>query len=280
VGLRELLREERLRLDECVRSGVAEKYGTATYGDVAEFWREVEPIFERVLATTLPLIRHASPHWDDQLRWLARFADTKMLDSGLVIWIEMSSWCGWLFANTCGAYATAEENFTVLSTLLTPAGPTVADGDIPLGLLWPGESGDAIGTGMMGELDNGRRYYVPYHEYTLRYLSQMEWLSERYGEFASSRESLEKSFDDFNFLATLAAANADQQLIATWTMRSMGAMELARRIRTSGSLRGRVAAAVGTTAEELATSGNELLQKAAAKPADYNRSDASLSPGA
>jgi serine/threonine protein kinase len=276
VGLRELLRDERRLLDHRVRSGVEEKYGTATYGDVTEFWRGVEPSFERLLAATMPLVLHRSSLWDDQLRWMARFSESRLLESGLVVWIEMSRWCGWLFANTIGAYAVTDDNFEVIRALLTPAGPTITDDGIPLGLLWPGESGTAVGTGMMAELSPDNRFYVPYHEYALRYLAEIPWLRERYGEFAGNKETLGRAFDDFNFVATLAAAVADRQHIATWTMTGEGATEIARRIRTNDSFRNMVAGAIGTTSERLSDEGNALLEQAALAPAGHRRSDAEL----
>jgi hypothetical protein len=276
VGLRELLRDERRLFDQRVRSGVKEKYGTATYGDVTEFWRGVEPSFERMLATAMPLVLHHSSFWEDHLRWMARFSDSRLLETGLVVWIEMPRWCGWLFANTIGAYALTDDDFEVVRALLTPAGPIVTDEGIPLGLLWPGEGGDAVGNGMMAELDPDHRFYTPYHEYALRYLAEIPWLRERYGEFAANKETLGRAFDDFNFLATLAAAVAGRQQIATWTMASDGAMDIARRIRINDPFRALVAKTVGTTPEQLAGEGNVLLEKAALPPAGYRRSDAEL----
>jgi hypothetical protein len=58
VGLRELLRQERRGLEESVRSSVGEQHGNVTYGDVANFWRTASPSFERLMASTIPLIEH------------------------------------------------------------------------------------------------------------------------------------------------------------------------------------------------------------------------------
>jgi protein kinase-like protein len=202
VGLRELLRQERRGLEEAVHAAVGAQHGNVTYGDVAAFWREASPSFERVFATTIPLIEHHEDLWSDQLRWMTRYADTRLFESGLVIWIEMPRWCGWLFANACGAYATVDDRFDILSTLLTTAGPVLAEDGVPLGLILPGDGGAAVGQGMLAELEpNGPRYFVPFHEYTLRYLSEMEWLAERYPEFAGSREKVVDAFDNFSFLA-------------------------------------------------------------------------------
>lgn len=275
VGLRELVREERRRLEEVVREGVPAKYGTATYGDVTDFWRDVAPIYERVLAVTLPLVRHRSALWADQLGWMARYADTRLLDQGLVVWIEMSRWCAWLFANTCGAFAVVEDNLQVVRSLLTPSGPTAAEG-VPLGLLMPGESSVAVGTGMMAELEPEQRYLLPYHAYALRYLAGSDWLRERYGEFAAGESTLRRAFDDFNLLATLAAAKAGRKVMGSWTMSYDGGLELARRIRSSASYRQEVAEAVGAIAEELATDGNELLGAGAVAPGGFITSDAGL----
>jgi hypothetical protein len=274
VGLRELAREERRRLEEVVRSGVAAKYGTATYGDVAAFWQEVEPVFERVLAATLPLIAHRSPVWDDQLRWIARFAETRLLDQGLVLWIEMTGWCGWLFGACCGGFAMAVDDLGVVGSLLTPAGATV-EGE-PLGLMRPGESGVSVGVGMMSELEPQQRYLLPHHEYTLRYLASIDWLRERYGEFARDPQTLRRWIDDFNFLATLAAAKAGGRVSASWAMSHDGGMELGRRIRASDTFREQIARAVGASAEELATKGNEMLQAAAVAPNGFINSSAEL----
>jgi hypothetical protein len=43
----------------------------------------------------------------------------------------------------------------------------------------PGESGVSVGVGVMRELEPQRRYLLPYHEYTLRYLASIDWLRER-----------------------------------------------------------------------------------------------------
>jgi hypothetical protein len=209
---------------------------------------------------------------------MSRFADTRLFDSGLVIWVEMPRWCGWLFANACGACATVDDRFDVVATLLTTAGPVVSSEGVPLGLLWPGDGGAAVGTGMMAEVEpNGPRYYVPYHEYALRFLSAMQWLVQRYPEFAGSRGRLADAFDQFSFLSSLAAAKAGQRVVGTWTMRTDGAVELSRRIRRSEALRREVAAAVGATEEELASQGDELLRTGAIAPGAWF-SDATLNP--
>lgn len=227
-----------------------------------------------MLAITLPLIANRSALWDDQLRWMARFAETRLLDQGLVLWIEMSTWCAWLFANCCGGFAMANDNLQVVGSLLTPNGAT-ADGS-PLGLLIPGESGVAVGVGVMSELDPQQRYLMPYHEYTLRYLASLEWMRNRYGEFAADQQTLRRAVDDFNFLATLAVAKAAGHVMASWSMGHDGAVELARRIRTSEAFRANIARAVGLGAEELAEQGNDLLRAGAIPPAGYVVSNAEL----
>jgi hypothetical protein len=274
IGLRELAREERRRLEEVVRAGVVAKYGTATYGDVAEFWHEVEPAFERILAVTLPLIAHHSSLWDDQLRWAARFGETRLLDQGLVMWIEMSAWCGWLFGTCCGGFAMAVDNLDVVGSLLTPVGATI-DGE-PLGLMRAGESGVNVGMAIMSELDGGRRYLLPHHESTLRYLGSMNWLRDRYREFAGDQQTLRRNVDDFNFLATLAAAVVGGRVSASWAMSHDGGLELARRIRTSDVFRDQVARAVGTTGEDLKNRGQEMLLAAAIAPNGFISSNAEL----
>ena len=250
------------------------KHGSATYGDVAEFWHGVAPAFDRVLAVTLPLVRHRSPLFADQLRWLARFAELRLLEQGLVVWIEMSRWCVWLLANVCGALATADDYLATVKALLTPAGPT-AD-DVPLGLLLPGSSGDAIGKAMMGEIEPEQRYRVPYHEYALRYLPELDWLRERYGEIAADIRTARQALDDFNLLATLAAAKAGTQVVGTWTMSHDGGDALARRIRTSEPFRKEIADAVGASDEEIAADGNALLRGGAYLPAGHVVSSAGL----
>jgi hypothetical protein len=272
VGLRELLGEERRRLDAVVTSGVAANHGNMTYGDVAEFWRSVEPGFERVLAVSLPLAFHRSPLWSEHVRWFARFADRRMLESGYTIWIEMGQWCAWLFANTLGAYTTATDNFAILGTLVSTAGPTAEDG-VPIGLMSPAESGVSVGTAMMAELDPGRQHRLPWHEYALRYLAEMGWLRQRYPELAQDRSTLVRAFDDFSFLATLAAGAAGHTVVATWTLRHDGAMELARRLRGNRALRVEVAEALGVEPEQLED--NQLFA-GAMKPMGYSSSDASL----
>jgi Protein kinase domain len=274
VGVRELARQERRRLEEAVRAGVAAKHGSQTYGDVADFWRGAAPAFERVLAVTLPLVRHRSPLWADQSRWMARFAEARLLEQGLVLWIEMSRWCVWLLTNVCGALATAEDELETVKSLLTPAGP-MAEG-VPLGLVIPGESAVAVGQGMMAEVEPGQRYHVPYHEYALRYLAELGWLRDRYGEIAADARTLRQTFDDFNFLATLAAAKAGGQVVGTWTMGHDGADALARRIRSNEAFRDEIADAVGAGGDEIASDGNELLRQGVYAPAGYIVSNAHL----
>lgn len=274
IGVRELAREERRRLEQALRSGVALKHGTATYGDVAEFWRGCAPAFERMLAVTLPLVRHRSPLWGDQLRWMARLAEVRLLEQGVVVWIEMSRWCAWLLANVCGALATAEDNLECVKSLLTPAGP-MADGS-PLGLLIPGESAVAVGQAMMAEIEPEKRHDVAYHAYAIRYLAGLAWLQDRYGEIATDVQTVRQTIDDFNFLATLAAAKAGQRVVGTWTVGHDGGEALARRIRTSDAFRTEVADAVGASAEEIAVGGNDLLVRGAYAPAGYILSGAHL----
>jgi hypothetical protein len=60
-------------------------------------------------------------------------------------------------------------------------------------------------------------------------------------------------------------------------MRTDGAVELARRIRSSEGLRREVAAAVGATVEEISSQGDELLEAGAFAPAGWAMSDAMLS---
>jgi hypothetical protein len=257
-----------------VRRGVAAKHGTATYGDVAEFWRGVEPAFERALAVTFPLIANRSLLWDDQLRWMARFAETRLLDQGLVVWTEMSAWCAWLFGNCCGGFAVAADNLDAGGSLLTSSGAT-ANGS-PLGLLIPGESGVAVGVGVMSDLEPQQRHLLPYHEYVLRYLGSMESMRDRYGEFAADQQTLQRAINDFNFLATLAVAKVGGRVMASWSMVHDGAVEIARRIRSSEHFRDQIARAVGVGTEELAQEGNELLQAGAVPPVGYFISNAEL----
>jgi hypothetical protein len=150
----------------------------------------------------------------------------------------------------------------------------MADG-LPLGLLMPGESGVAVGRGMI-ESESNPPHLVPYHEYALKYLGELDWLRDRYGEIAADARTIRQALDDFNFLATLAAAKAGQRVVGTWTMHHDGGEALARRIRTNDSLRSQVADAIGASAEEIAAEGNELLQRGAYAPAGYIVSSARL----
>jgi hypothetical protein len=166
------------------------------------------------------------------------------------------------------------DNLDVVGSLLTLNGAT-ADGS-PLGLLMPGESGVAVGTGIMSELNPQQRYLMPYHEYMLRYLASIGWLRDRYGEFAADQQTLRRATDDFNFLATLAVAKSGGRVMASWSMGHEGAVELARRIRSSEAFRANVARAVGVSAEELKVQGRELLSAGAVPPAGYVVSNAEL----
>lgn len=93
-------------------------------------------------------------------------------------------------------------------------------------------------------------------------LEQLDAVNERWPELLEGDEEPAKSADEFDFLVTLSCGlNPGRPPLAHWSMRDLGAVPLARRLRADDVFRARVAKALQLEPEEFFDRAREALER-------------------
>jgi hypothetical protein len=272
VGLRELLKGERRRIEEAARAGVLAHRGSVDLTDVGEFAVEMMPAIGRYIAAVFPLIDHRSALWAEETQALAGFAGERLFDEGLVAWIEMPRWIAWYLTYACGGFAIAADNLDACRALLEAPVRDDFYTEQTLGTLHAGAGGANVGKAAMQVIDP-KNWRSPHFEHVLRSLEADDFLRGRYPEFAAERNRLLENLSGFNALATMFAARHETRVEGDWTMYGRGANAFLSRLVRDSSYRARIADLLGMDGDELKETAPTLLDEGSWKPAGYIEAD-------
>jgi hypothetical protein len=233
VGLRELARSQRRAFQMRARSSIHKHSAT---GDLVAFDDEITPALDRYLAYILPLVDHFSPLVRDELRVLGRLNGEAFLDSGPTVWVRMPAWLVWWMTYTIGAIAVSAENLQALRGLFETRLSGRAAAARPMALALPEVGGQALATEQLAP----ESYWDPPFIYLARRLRASPLMQMRYPELTDDG-GIEKRLADFSFLATLLAGNLGKPIVASWTGRTDGAVEITERLSEDHAFRGAIA---------------------------------------
>lgn len=272
VGLRELLKGERRRIEEAARAGVTAHRGSNDLSDYGAFGAEMMPAIERYIAAVFPLIDHRSALWAEEVQALAAFAGERLFDEGLVSWIEMPRWIAWYVTYAAGGFAIAADNLDACRELLEAPVRDDFYVEETLGTLRAGDSGVRVGTAAMQVIEP-KNWNAPHFEHVVRSLADNDFLRARYPEFAADQRRLFENLSGFNALATMYAAKHETRVEGDWTMYRDGARAFVSRFVRDSGYRARVAEILGMGGDELVEAAPTLLNEGSWKPGGWIAAD-------
>jgi hypothetical protein len=269
VGLRELLKIERRAIMTAAQAGALERQGSVQYADLASLGEELAPLIERYLASVFPLIEHRSALWAEEVQAVAVLAGKRLLESGLVHWIELPGWIGWYIAYAAGGFAFAVDNVEACAPIFQASVPTDRRRQETLGTMKAGESGVEMGRGSMLVLEPQGQFRSPHFEHLVRMLAASDFLRSRYPEYAGDRDRVLDNLTGYNVLATLFAAREGTMVEGNWTTYGRGGETALVRLANDQGFRVRVAEVIGMDADDLERNAPSLLDAGSWKPGGY-----------
>jgi SIR2-like domain len=263
VGLAELLRAERREFEENMSALSEGRHKEQPNKDIAlACHAELLPVFERRLASLLPLIIYDSQLFEAEVAALADYKGRQPVLDGYKFWPDLIAWSTWWLGLTIGAFAVREGRYAALPPLFDAETPNLySSGSEPLVGSEAGEAGHYIGHMLMKQVRD-ESYWEPAWMALQRDLPQLELLRERYPELVSSEDETRRSLVEFDFIHNIALGLRDERAVSNWTMFESAATGFARRLHSSARLRERVAEAVGVSLADFDADAPEALRAA------------------
>jgi hypothetical protein len=263
VGLAELLRAERREFEERVSALIEGRHSEQPNEDIALGGHaELLPVFERRLASLLPLIIYDAELFETEIEPLADYHGRQPVLGGYTFWRNLVAWSMWWLGLTIGAFAVRDGRYAALAPLFEAEVPDVyRSGSEPLVASLPGDAGEAIGVARMKQVDD-RNYFAPAWEALQRDLPGLELLRDRYPELVRSEDETRRSFVEFDFIHNIALGFRGQRAISHWTLYEAAAEDFARRLHANARLRERVAEGVGASLADFDAKAPEALRAA------------------
>lgn len=280
VGLRERLRRESNWWNADLSALVAE-HSSQHPGDpegIRDLWGRALSLFERRLASLLPLALYSSDEFASEVAGLARSLErAKAEGGGYAIWRELPRYgCTWL-GYVLGAVLMRLDEIEALSPLLAQTWTDQYGGEDPLVFL-PGDLQHALGQALAPD---DQSWLSSGWEHLTRSVDECDWLSERYPEMFEEGEP-RASMGQFDFLLCVCLVLNEHRALAFYSLAGDAPVQLAMRMHNDAGYRQRVAGAVGTTLEDFDARAVEALADVAGFQggfADSRRAPAVLAEG-
>lgn len=257
IGLAEVMRRERRELAEgmqAIVSGRAREQPEET--KLLEAHDQALPLWERRLASLLPVIAYAPEHFEREVRSLLDLVENRPLEDGYTAWRELSEWGTWWLGYACGAFALFQEAWPALSVLV-PATFSNRNG-ARRGLVAPVREsiGHDLGAAVMRRFSESK-WLVPRWQHLEWSLLNCAVGKERWPEFLEGEQPRFPALPNFDLLVSIHFGLEGGSVLAQWSMYYGGGEQLARRLRDDSRYREAVAEVLGVDADE-------LVEKAAA----------------
>jgi len=262
VGLAEVMRRERRQFATVLAETIeGHRDQRPEEESILDAYDAILPALHRRLAGMLPLIAYDDEVFAGEVRALTDLLERQTRPGGYTFWPELADWSSWWLTYAAGTFALRLERFEAVGALL--AATFSVNERVPVRLAAPVR--ESAGQGL-GELVLARegitRRAVPRYSQFLSSLEQLEVVKERWPELLEGEDEPAKSADEFDFLVTLSCGlNPGRPPLAHWSMRDLGAVPLARRLRADDAFRARVAKALQLAPEEFFDRAREALER-------------------
>ncbi|HET7454482.1 MAG TPA: hypothetical protein VFJ76_03080 [Solirubrobacterales bacterium] len=216
------------------------------------------PLWERRLASLLPVIAYAPEHFEREVRSLLDLVENRPLEDGYTAWRELSEWGTWWLGYACGAFALFQEAWPALSVLV-PATFSNRNG-ARRGLVDPVREsiGHDLGAAVMRRFSESK-WLVPRWQHLEWSLFNCGVLKERWPEFLEGEQPRFPALPNFDLLVSIHFGLDGRSVLAHWSMSYGGGEQLARRLRGDSRYREAVAGVLGADADELVEKAAALL---------------------
>jgi hypothetical protein len=238
VRLRELLKSERRRFEETLKSLVEERAQSDPNVDdeYLTFEAAAIPAIDRYLATLFPLIEHQSELANEQVAELERIANAEYTRAPYPTWNDLSRWAAWAVAEAIGAFAVSQNNLTVVRALFdTAIFQTVATTAFPV-MFIPEGMRRMIAASARAQ-GKAERPTAPQFPHLIQVLAGSATFRAVAPEFC---EAVAQWIYDYDFLAMFSAASRlppRRRIVAAWSATHDGGRTMARRLRDDDSFR-------------------------------------------
>jgi SIR2-like domain len=273
IGLAEVMRRERRELAEAMLNITADhRQERPTDEAMLAVHDQILPIWERRLASLLPVIPYAPESFEREVRSLIDLLENRPIEGGFSAWPELSEWATWWLGYACGAFALFQESWPALTALL-PAKFSNWNGAERRLINPVRESvGHDVGALVMARI-NDTNWYAPRWEHLHWSLTNSPVLKERWPEFLQGKDPLFAALSNFDFLVSLSMGLGGDSPAAYWSMSNRGGVPIARRLHSDTRYRVEVSKALGVKDDELLVLAPNALQNIRT-PGGFSNSDA------
>jgi hypothetical protein len=259
IGLAEVMRRERRELAEGMQA-IASRRAREQPEEkrLLEAHDQALPLWERRLASLLPVIAYAPERFEREVRSLIDLVENRALEDGYTAWRELLDWGTWWLGYVCGAFALFQEAWPALSFLI-PATFSNRNG-ARRGLVAPVREsiGHDLGAIVMRQFSE-QKWLVPRWQHLEWALSNCAVLKERWPEFLEGEEPKFPALPNFDLLVSIHFGLEGGSVLAHWGMYHGGGEQLARRLRDDTHYRGAVAKVLGADADDLVDKAANVL---------------------
>jgi hypothetical protein len=251
IGLAEVMRRERRELAEGMQvivSGRAREQPEEKR--LLEAHDQGLPLWERRLASLLPVIAYAPEQFEREVRSLIDLVENRPLEDGYTAWRELLEWGTWWLGYASGAFALFQEAWPALAALI----PAVFAnrGRTRRRLIAPVREsiGHDLGAAVMRRFSE-QKWLVPRWQHLEWSLSNCAVLKERWPEFLEGEEPKFPALPNFDLLVSISFGLEGGSVLAHWGMYYGGGEQMARRLRDDSRYLEAIAEVLGVNAYEL-----------------------------
>lgn len=250
IGLAEVMRRERREYGERMTTIIGEhRQEHPQEENLLRAHDQMLPVWERRLASLLPVIAYAPDSFQREVRSLIELMEGRPIEGGYTAWAELLDWATWWLGYVAGAFALAQEAWPALRPLLEAK---YAEGnEWERHLVEPVRENISLEVGafVMARFSN-TKWLSPRWEHLIWSVSESSVLQERWPEFLQGERPKVLALTNFDFLVSMREALEDETAWAYWLIYPNGAVPFARRVRTDARYREAVADLLGVTPEE------------------------------
>jgi SIR2-like domain len=258
IGLAEVMRRERREFAERMNVIITEgRQGAVDDEKMLAAHDQMLPIWERRLASLLPVIAYAPDRFAREVRSLVDLLESRPIVNGPTAWPQLMDWATWWLTYATGAFALFLEAWPALEAILDARFAPGRGGRGRLIAPVRENVGHDLGALVMGRLSE-TNWLIPRWEHLKWSLSHCAVLRERWPEFFQGDPDF-RALLNFDLLVSASFALGGTEVLAHWSMHWQGGEQLARRLRDDDAYRVIVADLLDFDPDELVEKLSETL---------------------
>ncbi len=261
IGLNEVMRRERREYADRMNSIITEhRPEHPGEENLLRAHDQMLPVWERRLASLLPVIAYAPDQLEPEVRSLVDLLEGRPVEGGYTAWPELLDWATWWLGYVMGAFAISQEAWPVLQSLLSARFTEVNVYERHLVEPVRENISLSVGASVMARFSN-TKWMSPRWEHLIWSVSQSAVLQKRWPELLQGEEPKVPALADFDLLVSMRESLEGETAWAYWLIYRSGAVRFARRVRTDGPYRAAIAGVLEVAANNFFESVGTALRE-------------------